>query len=203
MFTGIVKEVGLIEAYDGSSSILWVSCPSFSEQKPKPGASIAINGVCLTVSHFDHAQPDRVGFDLGLETRRVTLLGQKKPGDVVNVEFPLSLGAFLDGHLVQGHIDSIAEVLSIEQLPSKDVLMRFSLPKACAHLVVLKGSIAVNGVSLTVNAVDEKSFFVCLVPHTVATTGFKHNKCGDFVHIETDIIGRYLERLALRYAQQK
>lgn len=193
MFTGIIKALGEVVSYDDASHVLRISCPQFAERKIL-GASIAIDGVCLTVSHVFNDDPTMIGFDLGQETRAITLLAKKQPKDLVNIEFALTVGDPLDGHLVQGHVDTTARVAALEP-QTNGLLMRFFIDESLATLVVKKGSIAVNGVSLTVNDVGSNWFSVFLVPFTLEHTGFKRCAVGDEVHIETDILGRYVQRL--------
>ncbi len=171
MFSGIVKGVGEVASYDSENFRLAIRCPLFADGV-QAGASIAVDGVCLTACSIDAATPDLLGFDLGAETRKVTLLASKKPHDLVNIEFSLRMGDSLDGHMVQGHVDGIARVLK-KSLVTTNMVLRFSLPTMLAPFLVQKGSIAVNGVSLTINEIDEHSFSVCLVPYTVAITNFK------------------------------
>lgn len=191
MFTGIIKAIGTIQSYDPSSHILTVACPLFSNNSCTEGASIAIDGVCLTVSHFDQTRTNLIGFDLGTETRAVSLLAHKAPHEMVNVEPALLLGAPLDGHIVQGHIDGIGKLVSIDGM-GQTSLLTFLAPRELMPYVVKKGSIAIDGVSLTVNDVKDETFCVCLVPHTIEHTAFKAKTPGCLVHIETDIVGRYL-----------
>lgn len=190
MFTGIIQAVGEVKAYDASSFVLTISCPLFLEKKPPLGASIAIDGVCLTVSHL-YEQKSVLGFTLGQETRNISLLAKKIPNDLVNVEFALCVGQPLDGHMVQGHVDGIAEITKIETTQgSRTLSIRF--PKALSPFIVTKGSIALNGVSLTVNDMAGDDFSIGLVPYTLEHTNFMGKELGDKLHIETDILGRYL-----------
>lgn len=181
-------------SYDEASHQLTIASPFFQERKPEKGASIAIDGICLTACHFFPQDPERIGFDLGIETRNVSLLTKKQAGDMVNIEFSLRAGDPIDGHMVQGHVDGIAEILSITEKES-GFIFNLSLPSSLAHLVAMKGSIAINGISLTVNEVTSNSFSVCIVPYTMDNTSLANNKVGDRVHIETDLIGRHLARL--------
>lgn len=194
MFTGIVKGIAEVQSYHEDTFILTLSCPLFSQKKLAVGASVAIDGVCLTANHIDEKNPQLIGFDLGQETRRISLLTKKKATDLVNVEFALCAGDPLDGHLVQGHVDGIVELLSVDSA-NDGLIMECSMPAKLAPLLVTKGSIAINGVSLTINKIGPHSFFVCLIPHTLKNTTFKKSRPGDLMHIETDIIGRYLQNL--------
>lgn len=196
MFTGIIKTLGSVKGYDETSHVLSISCPLFSK-RPALGASIAIDGVCLTVKHFFEEDEETVGFDLGEETRAITLLAKKPHASVVNVEFALCVGDPLDGHMVQGHVDGTARIIEINA-EENNLVMRFSVAESLSRLIVTKGSIAVNGVSLTVNEVSDEWFSVCLIPHTIQHTGFKNSSVGDLVHIETDIIGRYFQKFTER-----
>jgi riboflavin synthase len=189
VFAGIIKSIGKITSNE--SSRLFIASDYFLENPIKKGASIAIDGVCLTACYF----PDKktLGFDLGLETKKLTLLSQKEPGSFVNLEYSLCLGDPIDGHLVQGHVDAQAEILNIYN-SQESKIFTLSLPSQIKTLITHKGSIAINGVSLTVNNIKEDSFSVCLVPFTMENTTFSHSQVGQLVHIETDIIGRYLAR---------
>lgn len=191
MFTGIIKGIGKVQTYDQDSLVLCIVCPLFKERRPSLGDSIAIDGVCLTVSYLSDAAPEVIGFDLGHETRELTLLARLKPETLVNVEFALAMGDPLDGHMVQGHVDGISELLAIVETKN-GCTMRFRCKPSLLPLIVPKGSVAINGVSLTVNDVKDDWFSVCLIPHTVEHTSFKKSTIGDLMHVETDVIGRYL-----------
>ncbi len=195
MFTGIIKALGSIKGFDQDSRVLTIRSPLFSSRTFLVGQSIAVDGVCLTVSHFTDSHPDEIGFDIGLETKNVSLLTKKSPGDMVNIEPALVLGDALDGHMVQGHVDGIAQLSEVHQDLEWSVFT-FSYPQTLAPYIVKKGSITVDGISLTVNQLDETVFSVCLVPHTLANTTLGTKLPGAFVHIETDIIGRYVERIS-------
>lgn len=188
MFTGIIKELGEVISYDAAAFRLRIRCPLF--KNIKLGASIAINGVCLTASSFD-AETFTVSFDIGQETREKSLITKFKEGRHVNVELALSLGDAIDGHLVQGHVDATSELIKIDTVDNGTVL-RFRTQRDVLNLIVQKGSIAIDGVSLTVNETAKDWFSVCLVPYTILHTSFKDYREGDFVHLETDIVGRYL-----------
>jgi riboflavin synthase len=160
------------------------------------GASVAINGVCLTV--VDRAV-DGFAFDVGPETLLRTALGRLSAGDHVNLERPLRFGAALGGHLVLGHVDGVARVTDVSRVEST-ARVRFALADAeLAPLFVAKGSVAVDGVSLTVAALDDSSFEVMLIPHTLEVTNLGRLQPGHAVNIETDVIGKYVLRsLTLR-----
>lgn len=200
MFSGIITAVGTVDSYDETSSILMVRCQLFADRPIRPGASLAIDGVCLTAAHFN--EEACIGFDLGPETKNTCLLARKRQGDFVNIEYALKASDQLDGHIVQGHIDGIAEISSIETL-EHGCRMRFSTPADLDALIVKKGSIAINGVSLTINETFDDDFSVCLVPYTLKATSFVHNRPGDRVHLETDIMGRYFRHFFERAMKEE
>ena len=193
MFTGIIETIGRVKAVerrgDGASLALTAE---FSANDIKVGNSVAINGVCLTVTSQNgnsfHA-------DLGLETLKVTTLSGLLPGDFVNVERAMQMGGRLDGHLVQGHVDGIGKVININRFDNGLEVTLEATPSISKYLVK-RGSVAVNGVSLTIIACGKTDFKVFLIPHTIEATTLKHAKEGDEVNLEVDIIGKYVEKLA-------
>ena len=193
MFTGIIKAVGIIESYDPVTSLIKVESPYFETELFETSMSIAVDGICLTVSHRHDDNPRLLGFDLGNETKKVSLLTKKSPKTAVNIEPALKLGDALGGHLVQGHVDGIGILASIEDVVDGK-LFTFSYPVDLGPLIVDKGSITIDGVSLTVNKVNGHLFSVCLVPYTLRHTTLREKNIGDPIHLETDIIGRYLNR---------
>jgi riboflavin synthase len=197
MFTGIVEELGTVrEVKDlGATRRLAVGA-ALTLEGSELGASVAINGVCLTVVE---RAADGFAFDVGPETLERTALPRLARGDRVNLERPLRLGAALGGHLVLGHVDGVAFVTEVSRVEST-ARVRFALPTPeLAPLLVYKGSVAVDGVSLTVAALDEAGFEVMLIPHTLEVTNLGQLAPGRAVNIETDVIGKYVLRsLALR-----
>lgn len=192
MFTGIVEARGTVEAIDslGDASRIRVRGPIVMEGT-RPGDSIAVNGVCLTVVD---ALPDAFTADVMAETLRRTSLAVAEPGSEVNLERAARMDSRIGGHLVQGHVDGVGAIASIE--PSEHwTVMRISLPDDLARYVVEKGSIAVDGVSLTVVDVDRSSFQVSLIPTTLAETILGTRRVGDPVNIEVDAMAKYVERL--------
>ena len=155
------------------------------------GQSLAVNGVCLTVSRLE---PPLVEFELSPHTCQITQFRAYQPGDIVNLELGLKLSDLIDGHLVQGHVDGLAELKKIVQ---KETFAEYSFfaPVHLRKYLSLKGSVALDGVSLTISALSAEQFTVALVPYTLAHTNFSGLKPGSIVHIETDLIARYLERL--------
>jgi len=192
MFTGLVEAAGAVESFtergDGAGSLV-VRAGSVAEGL-RLGDSVAVNGCCLTVTTLD---TDHLRFDLLGETLARTNLGGAKPGDRVNLERPLRAGAPLGGHFVQGHIDDTAPVLALEPR-GDDRRMEIGLVRDYARLVAVKGSVAVNGVSLTVAGVGPDRFWVWLIPHTLAITNLGDCGPGDRVNIEFDILAKYLDR---------
>ena len=192
MFTGIVEEVGEVAAVErhGGSAVLSVRCRTVVEDA-KQGDSIAVNGVCLTVTGF---LPDG-GFsaDLMGETVDRTALGSLAPGSPVNLERAMRADARLGGHIVQGHVDGVAEVIAVTN-QGEWTEMVFSLPGSMAPYLVEKGSIAVDGTSLTVMRVEDDAFAVGLIPHTLDVTVLGVRKSGDQVNLEADILAKHVER---------
>jgi riboflavin synthase len=197
VFTGIVEEVGVIRAVEGSGATRRLRVgATVTLEGSEIGASVAVNGVCLTVVE---RSADGFDFDVGPETLARTALSRVEPGDLVNLERPLRLGAMLGGHLVLGHVDAVALVTEVSRVEST-ARVRVAWPDAeMAPLFVTKGSVAVDGVSLTVAALDESGFEVMLIPHTLEVTNLGRLQRGRAVNIEADVIGKYVLRsLALR-----
>jgi riboflavin synthase len=193
MFTGIVQAVGTIARREprGGDARLVVDAGAWPLEGVAVGDSIAVSGVCLTVVAREGAT---LAFDLSNETLARTTLGAKREGARVNLEPALRLADRLGGHLVSGHVDATAGVLAIEP-DARAQRWRFALPAALARYVAPKGSIAIDGTSLTVNAVEHGAFEVALIPHTLAATTFGATRVGDEVNLEVDLVARYLERL--------
>jgi len=194
MFTGIIQCVGSITRLDrvGGDVQLVLACPGFELDDVALGDSIAVSGVCLTV--VDRGS-DSLAFDVSNETLSRTTLGQRVRGDRVNLEKSLRLGDRLGGHVVTGHVDGIGRVAAIAD-DGRAQRWRFGIPHMLAKYVAEKGSVCVDGVSLTVNSVGTDWFNVALIPHTIAVTTFANRHAGDTVNIEVDVIARYVERLA-------
>jgi riboflavin synthase len=199
MFTGIVEEVGTVReiARKGDVTRLAVAAAVACEGS-ELGASVAVNGVCLTVVA---RAPGEVVFEMGPETLARTTLGALAPGRRVNLERPLRFGGALGGHLVLGHVDGIGTVEAVTRVEST-ARVRIALgDRALAPLLIPQGSVAVDGVSLTVAALAGTTFEVMLIPHTLAATTLDGLAAGQVVNIETDVIGKYVVRsLALKGA---
>ena len=199
MFTGIVEELGTVQtvARKGDTVRLAVAA-STARDGSELGASVAVNGVCLTVVD---RPGDGLVFELGPETLQRTTLARLAPGHRVNLERPLRFGGALGGHLVLGHVDAVGTVERVDRVEST-ARVRIALPdRELAPLLIPQGSVAVDGVSLTVAALEVTTFEVMLIPHTLAVTTFGALAAGVAVNLETDVIGKYLQRsLALRGA---
>ena len=188
MFTGLVEEVGdVIGLEDGR---LTVSARIVVEDGAL-GASIAVNGTCLTVVERG---AERLGFDLGPETLARTALGELGAGDRVNLERPLRLGGLLGGHLVQGHVDGVGTVTALVRDGETARLRVEWQDPALARLLIPQGSVTVDGVSLTVAALDDSGFEIMLIPHTLVQTTLGILKPGRRVNLEMDMIGKYVQR---------
>jgi riboflavin synthase len=156
------------------------------------GASIAVNGTCLTV--VDRGE-DHLAFDLSEETLARTSFGRLAAGDPVNLERALTLSTRLGGHLVQGHVDGVGEVLAVRPGSDGGAVVRVSAPASVRRYLVEKGSVCVDGVSLTVAGLDDEAFSVALIPHTLAVTTLGSLEVGDPVNLEVDVIAKYVEAL--------
>jgi riboflavin synthase len=194
MFTGIVEELGSVAAIDlGSESARLRLDGKLVTSDATHGASIAVNGVCLTVVEHDGAC---FSVDVMAETLRRSSLGALRPGDPVNLERAMAASSRFGGHIVQGHVDGTSRIL--ERVPGdRWELVRFALPGDLARYVVEKGSITVDGVSLTVASVDDESFTVSLIPTTLSLTTLGHKGVGDLVNLEVDVLAKYVERLLI------
>ncbi|HEY7367814.1 MAG TPA: riboflavin synthase [Nitrosopumilaceae archaeon] len=192
MFTGIVEGLGVVEKINQDTknrSAYQMTIDLGAHAKGlKVGQSVALNGVCLSVTKISKNKCD---FEMIDETIKKTDLGNLKKGSIVNIERSLKVGARMEGHFVLGHVDGVAIIKKIEKKP-KEVKVWFEVPKKLAKFVVEKGSIAVDGISLTVVDVTKNMASVCLIPHTVKVTNFQSKKPGDKVNIETDILGKYI-----------
>ena len=193
MFTGIIEGVGRIAALQprGGDVRLHVAVGSLPFADVRLGESIAVNGVCLTGIAFDEASFQA---DASTETLALTTLGGLRADAPVNLERAMQPTDRLGGHLVSGHVDGVGQVLSIHE-DARAQRWRFAAPAALLKYIARKGSICVDGVSLTVNDVDGEGFDVALIPHTVAHTAFAHTNVGDAVNLEIDLVARYVERL--------
>ncbi len=193
MFTGIIQTIGRIAAREarGGDVRLRVDPRDLPVDDVARGESIAVSGVCLTVVAFD---ADGLAFDVSNETLACTTLDALAAGAAVNLERALLATDRLGGHFVAGHVDGVGEVLSIAN-DARSQRWRFRAPRPLLRYIAGKGSICVDGVSLTVNAVDADGFEVNLVPHTIVHTAFAQTRVGASVNLEVDLVARYVERL--------
>jgi riboflavin synthase len=197
MFTGIVEEQGTVRAVQRSGDVLRVDIEARATlEGSELGASVAVNGACLTVVAL---RSDGFSFDVGPETLVRTTLGRLRTGARVNLERPVRFGAAVGGHLVLGHVDGVATVEAVTRVESTARVRIGLAGPELAPLLVPQGSVAVDGVSLTIADLAERSFEVMVIPHTLAMTTFGGLVEGQAVNIETDVIGKYLQRsLALK-----
>lgn len=193
MFTGLIQSVGNIQSLQkiGGDVRLAISVNGLPMQDVELGESIAVSGVCLTVVAFD---ANYFAADVSNETLSRTTLGSLVVGDKVNLERALQASSRIGGHWVSGHVDGVASVQSIVE-DARSQRWRFKADKSLLRYIAEKGSVAVNGVSLTVNQADFEGFEVNLVPHTVANTAFAQTPVGAAVNLEVDLLARYVERL--------
>jgi riboflavin synthase len=193
MFTGLVEGVGALAARElrGGDARLRVGVGTLPFDRVQLGESISVNGVCLTVVAFD---PAHFEADASNETLALTTLGALPVGNALNLERAMRADDRLGGHLVSGHVDGVGQVLRVSE-DARAQRWTFAAPKPLLRYIAQKGSICIDGVSLTVNAVDDAGFEVALVPHTIAHTAFARTIVGDAVNLEVDLVARYVERL--------
>jgi len=193
VFTGIVEELGRVEAFDrhASGARLLIGCARVLSDLTL-GASIAVNGVCLTAVDI---REDGFSADLSPETLERTTLGDLNSGARVNLERPLSLGARLGGHLVQGHVDGTGAIESLRALGDGNRELIVRVPRELDRFVVYKGSITIDGISLTIASLEGGLVKVAIIPHTYEVTNLSSRRPGDRVNIECDVIARYVARL--------
>ncbi|HEY3915487.1 MAG TPA: riboflavin synthase [Verrucomicrobiae bacterium] len=195
MFTGIIETTGEVDSIRPTSAgIELLVRAKFNRGGAKVGESIAVNGCCLTV---ENVRPKLLCFSVLAETWKRTNLQFAKPGAQVNLERALRVGDRLGGHFVSGHIDDIGKITRWEQA-GKDYVLEISASAEVMRYMVFKGSVAVDGISLTVAAVRRKSFEIWIIPHTRAVTALRERRTGDAVNLETDMLGKFVERFILR-----
>jgi len=198
MFTGLIQAIGRVRNLkrQGGAAQLQISSHLVDENL-QLGESIAVNGACLTVTAWDNGS---FTVDVSPETLQMTTLGELRANHLVNLERAMRLSDRLGGHLVSGHIDCVA-TLTRRYQDQNAIRMEFSMPAELMHYLVAKGSVAVDGISLTVNQIAADSFTVAVIPHSLEMTTLKESCEGSRVNIETDLVGRYVERL-LRGAKE-
>lgn len=193
MFTGIVRALGRVAGTDpGSAGLrLAIELGALADHRLNPGDSVAVNGACLTVVDL---RAGTFTADVSAETQRLTTLGGLASGSLVNLEPALTLAEPLGGHLVTGHIDGVGEVAEIRR-DGGTAIVQFALPESLRRYAARKGSMCIDGVSLTVNDVADGRVLVTLVPHTLGHTIMQHYREGTRVNVEVDLVARYVERL--------
>ncbi len=192
MFTGLIEALGEVTEVKPTPAGFRLRLTTPMAPELTPGESLSVNGVCLTVIAAD---AEGVHADISPETARVSTLGSLKRGSLVNLERPVRADARMGGHFVQGHVDATATIEDMRQ-DGDSYWLTIKFPLALAPYIVRKGSIAVNGISLTVAGVDEKLFDVQIIPYTWEHTTLQRAKTGDLVNLECDIIGKYVVRAA-------
>jgi riboflavin synthase len=195
MFTGIVEEAGIVERIKPTAkSVELTVCANATGRGLKSGGSVAVNGCCLTaIKVSPRGKSKLIQFDLLQETWRLTNLQFTRPGSLVNLERPLRADGEFGGHFVTGHIDGTGKILRWEK-SGADYVLDIAAPVAVMRYVILKGSIAVDGISLTVAAVQKKKIRVWIIPHTFEVTALRERKTGDVVNLEADLLGKYAEK---------
>jgi riboflavin synthase len=192
MFTGIVEELGIVEFIERHAAGARLVVRSPIAARLSQGGSIAVNGVCLTALH-----PDSSSFaaDLAPETLRASNLGDLHDLSMVNLELPVTPQTLLSGHIVQGHVDGTGELLSMEALGNENWWLRVRIPEELDRYVVYKGSLAIDGISLTVAAIEDRVASVTIIPHTYANTSLVSHQTGDRLNLECDVLAKYVEKL--------
>jgi riboflavin synthase len=196
MFTGLIEEVGEVLSLSGERGTrrLTVTARELPREMKK-GDSIAVSGVCLTAVGI---RKNSISFDLAAETLARTSLSRLEGGALVNLELPMKAGGRMGGHIVQGHVDGVARFIALEKIAGKDdYWLRLELPGELVKYVVFKGSLAVEGISLTVAKIEGCEVTIAIIPHTAEMTNLKRFRPGDPMNIEVDIIAKYAEKMLL------
>lgn len=196
MFTGLIQEVGTVVKAEknGSDLKLSIEAPRLTPRL-KVGDSLAVNGCCLTAVEV---KPPLASFQAVPETLKRTVLGLLKKGDEVDLEMPLTLSDPLGGHFVQGHVDGVGQILALGS-EGEGAHLKVRIPEALTPYVVEKGSVALDGISLTVAEIHGDEVGVALIPHTLKNTCLRSKKPGDYLHVEVDMLAKYVEKLAAGY----
>jgi riboflavin synthase len=191
VFTGLVEEVGTIRSIiRGVGAQIKIAAPTISSINPAIGDSIAINGVCLTITKITG---DELSFDAVEETLSRSNLGKLRTGDTVNLERAISVDRLFGGHFVLGHVDGLGTITSFDK-KSGSATLTISASEDVMRYVVSKGSIAIDGISLTIASCSNSEFSVAIIPHTIESTTLKTKRPGDTVNLEADILGKYVEK---------
>lgn len=201
MFTGLIESIGRVLCVTPQAGVMRITigAPASLVSRLSTGDSVAVSGVCLTALDIEpNAFPPRFSADLAAETIDRTTLSRLKPDTVVNLELPTPAGSPLGGHIVQGHVDQTATLVSLEAVTpdtdTTDYRLRLAVPDTLTRYIVEKGSITVEGISLTVAAVEEDQVEIAIIPHTYAATSLRTLSPGDEVNIEVDVLGKYAVR---------
>jgi riboflavin synthase len=199
MFTGIVEEAGIVERIKPAAKSIELTVRAYVTGRGlKRGGSLAVNGCCLTaVKVSTRGRFKLVQFDLLRETWRRTNLQFAKAGSLVNLERPLRADGEFGGHFVTGHIDGVGKIIRWERA-GRDHVLDIAAPAKVMRYVIIKGSVAVDGISLTVAGVDKKNFRIWIIPHTCEITALRERKVGDAVNLEADLLGKYAEKFSRR-----
>jgi len=194
MFTGIIEEVGhVIQLAQNNGNRRLTVSSSHLVKELKKGDSIAVSGVCLTAVEIT---PKSIGFDLAEETWNRTSFSRIKEGALVNLELPMRADGRFGGHIVQGHVDGTGKFLGLDPIPdADDYWLRIEIPPELARYVIFKGSLSIEGISLTVAKIEGTAVTVAIIPHTVQMTNLKSLKPGDPVNLEVDMIAKYVEKM--------
>jgi riboflavin synthase len=194
MFTGIVESLGRVRAMErhAAGARLVVEHPIAA--RLSVGGSVAVNGVCLTALN---PTAETFAADLAPETLRASNLGDLEAGSVVNLELPVTPATLLSGHIVQGHVDGTGELLSLDALGDENWWLRVRIPEELDRYVVYKGSLAIDGISLTVAAIEDRVASVTIIPHTHASTNLGRRKAGERLNLECDVLAKYVEKLVV------
>jgi riboflavin synthase len=190
MFTGIITHIGTIEEIQNNK--YKIAADGNLVSKLKQGSSVAVNGTCLTL--INDPQENTFLVEVMPETQKKTMLSKIKTGDKVNLETPMSPESLFEGHIVQGHIDGVGEIITITPEGNSHILEIKITPKLSKYLVD-KGSVALNGISLTIIKATQNSFTVGIIPYTMEHTMLQYAKVGDMVNVETDVLAKYVEKL--------
>lgn len=192
MFTGIVEELGIVRSIGHHQAGARLVIENRIAARLSQGGSIAVNGVCLTALN-----PDGISFaaDLAPETLRASNLGDLREGSAVNLELPVTPATLLSGHIMQGHVDGTGELISMEALGNENWWLRVRVPEELDRYIVYKGSLAIDGISLTVAAIADRVASVTIIPHTYANTSLSHHHPGDRLNLECDVLAKYVEKL--------
>jgi riboflavin synthase len=210
MFTGLIESMGEVILFapgaGGGTARLTIAAPEMAARL-RTGDSVGVNGVCLTALGIEpNAFPARFSADLAAETIARTTLSRLQPGSLVNLELPTAAGSPLGGHVVQGHVDGVGTLLALDRVSAgaeSDWVMRVRLPEALTRYVVEKGSIAVEGISLTVAGIAGEEIWIAILPYTYAVTNLHTLRPGTGVNIEVDVLAKYAESRARAEAEKR